>query len=304
MFPGIDDDYDKALFLLTHNPPEQRLDIPMPYSHFLQLEESWCKFKSENNISEEKRYPSLSYNGLMQMATVVTIQSALHDYIASVFREIIASGVNEYLSIHKPNAIARIKNYGSTTMTELTPYGASSKEQDESFGYGHPDRESCLQVAIERGVSENYGDLCRDKDLWIQQLGAKVVILICLKEAPRFKNPRAVYENIKDPVAEVKKMQQHALEAMKHHLERGIYGPIEYRDHMWTGKLDEVFVEVWRAGDDRPVRKWLIRQGRPSHLPKTIGLKISDFFPENEWAAINIPDSNVAFFMGPLRPMG
>ncbi|KAK9343456.1 hypothetical protein V1522DRAFT_413275 [Lipomyces starkeyi] len=60
MFPGNDrkssSDYDEALFLLKNNPPEQRLDIPLPYSQYLKLEESWSQFKSENNISEERRF--------------------------------------------------------------------------------------------------------------------------------------------------------------------------------------------------------------------------------------------------------
>ncbi|KAK9314317.1 hypothetical protein V1522DRAFT_343419, partial [Lipomyces starkeyi] len=112
-----------------------------------------------------------------------------------------------------------------------------------------------LQFVVECGVSENYEDLCRDKNMWIQYLGAKAVILICLKEAPPFKNPRTAYEDIKDPVAEVNKMQQYAVEAMKYNLEQGHYGPIEYRSHKWAGKLDEVFVEVWQAGKTQAVRK-------------------------------------------------
>ncbi|KAK9345201.1 hypothetical protein V1522DRAFT_436688 [Lipomyces starkeyi] len=193
-------DYDEALFLLKNNPPEQRLDIHLPYSQYVKLEESWSKFKSENNISEER---SLSYNSLMQIATVVTTQSALHDYTGAVFREIIASSVNEYLSIHEPRAIRRIKNYGSGTMTELSPYGKTSKEPDQSFGYGRPGLRPRLQVAIECGV----------------------------------------------------KMDQYVAEAMANNLEQDKYGPIEYRSHIWLGKLDEVFVEVWRADGQQPVRK-------------------------------------------------
>ncbi|KAK9358563.1 hypothetical protein V1504DRAFT_493703 [Lipomyces starkeyi] len=290
--PANDADYDKALSLLTHNPPEQRSDIPMPYSQYLQIEKSWSKFKSDNNISEEK---SLSYNALMRIATVVTTQSALHDRTAAVFREIIKSNVNEYLSIHKPNERRRIKDNASTTVKALGPYGKTSKDPDESFLYERPDRKSRLQVVVECGVSENYKDLCRDKNLWIQHLGAKAVILICLKDAPPFKNPRATYDDIKDPVAEVIKMQQYALEAMQYNLEQGHCGPIEYRSHMWAGKLDEVFVEVWRAGKTQPVRKWLIRDGRHNRLPKTIGLKISDFFPEDP---SKIQDSNVPLHGG------
>ncbi|KAK9357731.1 hypothetical protein V1504DRAFT_480110 [Lipomyces starkeyi] len=271
---------DTALSLLTHNPPEQRLDIPMPYSH-------WSKFKSDNNISEEKRY----------LQTVVTTQSALHDRTAAVFREIIKSNVNEYLSIHKPNERHRIQDNACATVKDLGLYGKTSKDPDESFVYERLDREPSLQVVIECGVSENYRDLCRDKNLWIKHLGAKAVILICLKEAPRFKNPRTAYENITDPVAEVEKMQQYAVEATKYTLEQGNYGPIEYRSHMWAGKLDEVFVEVWRVGETQPVGKWLIRDGRHNRLPKT-SLKISDFFPGDVWIASKIQDCNVPLHGG------
>ncbi|KAK9360714.1 hypothetical protein V1504DRAFT_440149 [Lipomyces starkeyi] len=299
MFPGNDrkssSDYDEALFLLKNNPPEQRLDISLPYSQYLKLEESWSKFKSENNISEERRYPSLSYNSLMQIATVVTTQSALHETTGAVFREMIASSVNEYLSIHKPSAIHRIKNFGSTTMKEPSPYGKTTKEPDQSFGYEGPRHWPRLQVAIECGVSENYKALCRDKDLWIQHLGAKAVILICLKEVPHYRSPRTAYESIEDAVAEGEKMKEYVAETMAKNLEQGNYGPIEYRSHMWLGKLDEVFLEVWRADGQQPVRKWLIRHGHLSPLPRITGLKISDFFPENEWAACKIPDSNVRF---------
>ncbi|KAK9493241.1 hypothetical protein V1508DRAFT_403941 [Lipomyces doorenjongii] len=244
-------DYDEALFLLENNLPEQRLDIPLPYSQYLKLEE----------ISEERRYPSLSYNILMLIATVM-----------------IASSVNTYLSIHEPRAIHRIKNYSSTTMKDLGPYGKTTKEPDQSFGYWRPGLRPQLQVAIECGVSENYDALCRDKDLWIQHLGAKVVILICLKEVPHYRSPRTANESIEDPVAEVEKMEQYVAEAMAKNLEQGNYGPIEYRSHTWLGKLDEVFLEVWRADGQQPVRK--------------------RFFPENEWAACKFPESNVRFLGG------
>ncbi|KAK9344023.1 hypothetical protein V1522DRAFT_411603 [Lipomyces starkeyi] len=300
ILPRTDDDpysnYDKALYLLKNNPPEQRLDIRLPYSQYLKLEERWSKFKSENSIPEEMRYPSLSYNSLMQIATVVTIQSALHGYTAAVIRDMIASAVNEYLSTHKPNEIRRIINSGSTTNKRLCPDGKSSKKPDESFAYDHGHGRPRLQVVIECGVSENYRALCDDKDLWLQRLGAKVVVLICLKETPQFKNPRTAYQNIDDVIAEVERMDQHVDGNMKHNLEQGNYGPIEYRNHMWFGRLNELFLEVWRADGKQPVRKWLIKDAHSYNpLPRTVGVKISDFFPDNEWSVFKIPDSNIHF---------
>ncbi|KAK9234000.1 hypothetical protein V1525DRAFT_350979 [Lipomyces kononenkoae] len=304
MIPGNDrnssSDYVEALSLLKNNPPEQRLDIPMPYSRYLQLEDSWSKFKSENDISEEMRSPSLSYNSLMQIATVVTTQSALHDNTGAVFRDIIASSVNEYLSLHEPGKIPNIKNFASTTMTRPGPSGWSSKEPDHSFVYSRRGFVPQLQVAIECGVSENYNALCRDKDLWIQQMGAEVVILICLNEIPHYQSPRVAY-NIEDKVGDIRKMSQHATEAMENNMKQDNYGPVKYRGHNWLGKLETLFVEVWRANGQIPDRKWLIRHGHTSPLSRSIGLRVRDFFPETEWAVCKIPDSDVPFDGGRLQ---
>ncbi|KAK9375879.1 uncharacterized protein V1513DRAFT_441137 [Lipomyces chichibuensis] len=134
------------------------------------------------------RYPSLSYNSLLQIATVVTIQSALHGCTAEVIQGMIDSSVKEYLSTHKPNQIGRIISFGSTTNKKVCPDAKSSKEPDGSFRYDRGHGRASLQVVNECGVSENYRALCDDKDVWLQRLGAKTVVLICLKETPRFKN--------------------------------------------------------------------------------------------------------------------
>ncbi|KAK9385164.1 hypothetical protein V1515DRAFT_609099 [Lipomyces mesembrius] len=49
-------DYAKALDLLKKNPPEQRIDIHLPYSLYLRLEESWSRFKAEASILENQKY--------------------------------------------------------------------------------------------------------------------------------------------------------------------------------------------------------------------------------------------------------
>ncbi|KAK9357534.1 hypothetical protein V1504DRAFT_54748 [Lipomyces starkeyi] len=41
-------DYDKA--------PEKRLDIHLPYSHYMKLEETWSEFKSDANVPEDNSY--------------------------------------------------------------------------------------------------------------------------------------------------------------------------------------------------------------------------------------------------------
>ncbi|KAK9368159.1 hypothetical protein V1509DRAFT_547683, partial [Lipomyces kononenkoae] len=116
------------------------------------------------------------HTSLMQIATVITTQSVLH----AVLSEVIASSVKEYVSIHDRRASLRISNYGSATMKQSSLSGLSSKEPDESFIYWRPGFKPRLQVAIACGVSENYKALCRFKDMWLQQMGAKAVVLISL----------------------------------------------------------------------------------------------------------------------------
>ncbi|KAK9234611.1 hypothetical protein V1525DRAFT_422076 [Lipomyces kononenkoae] len=48
--------YAKALQLLKNNTPEQRLDVHLPYCMYLDLQESWSKFKEEMDICEEQKY--------------------------------------------------------------------------------------------------------------------------------------------------------------------------------------------------------------------------------------------------------
>ncbi|KAK9313232.1 hypothetical protein V1524DRAFT_368124, partial [Lipomyces starkeyi] len=92
------------------------------------------------------------------------------------------------------------------------------------------------------------------------------------------------------------RLDSKAARAMARSLEEGRYGPIEYRSYTWVGEVNDLFVEVWRLRGRPPVRKWLIKDGHScKRLPKTVGLKISDFFPEDEWAACKISDSNVRF---------
>ncbi|KAK9492796.1 hypothetical protein V1508DRAFT_128720 [Lipomyces doorenjongii] len=165
--------------------------------------------------------------------------------------------------------------------------------------YGDHDKGPLLRVAIEVGFSEEHPGLRRDKDMWIKGRNAKVVILLCLRESPRFKNPEIAYDDIDDVNMELARMGQTVAKAGLRNLEQGAYGPMEYRNHRWFGKLEEAFIEIWRADRKRPSRTVLIENGRRKvHLPTTIGLKVGDFMSEAAWAAADIPDSDVRLDLG------
>ncbi|KAK9367395.1 hypothetical protein V1509DRAFT_659350 [Lipomyces kononenkoae] len=256
--------YARALDLLKSNIPEERIDVHLSYSMYLELQKTWSKFKDEMGIRENQRYPRLSYNSLEQVATVITMRRALHQVAASNFNAQINANVDEYLSNHWPHGRDRFLLTGSTT---------------------------------QRGQSKYYRKLLCDKDLWMQGMDATAVVLICIKESPTFKNPHTAFkEDIEDVDVDVQKMKQHVDKVWQKNREKGFYGPVEYRNHRWFGKLREVVIEVWRVGRNDPVRTWLIKDGLACESQRTtVGLRISDFLGSREFLAATIPDVDVHF---------
>ncbi|KAK9485169.1 hypothetical protein V1527DRAFT_409451, partial [Lipomyces starkeyi] len=230
--------YAKALHLLKNNTPEQRLHVHLPYSMYLDLQKSWSKLKEEMDIPEDQKCPSLPYNSLDQVAT-------------SEFHSEIVVSLHEYLANHWPQGLDRIVETGSTTMKSIHgKYTKSSKEPDGSFFYEDDDAGHVLRVDIEAGHSEQYGKLLRDKDMWMKGTNAQAVVLICLKESPRFKNPHTAYDLIEDVDLEMARMKQYIHKVWQRNIEQGFYGPVEYRNHRWFGKMSDAFIEVLARGHE------------------------------------------------------
>ncbi|KAK9319834.1 hypothetical protein V1517DRAFT_331280 [Lipomyces orientalis] len=285
--PGPDEnwisEFDKALNLLKSNAPEQRLDIHMPYSQYLKLEESWSKVKSDT-CSEDKSYPRLSYNSVTETVTVLTVPKNLHEVAASELRFQIMSGIREYLSHHSPESLGRIVDAGSSDVRGSSGgYEHSVTQADGLFQY-RGDGGNPATVAFEAGFSQNYDSLLHNKDMRIQGCHAKACVLICLNESPRFRNPTEPFENIGDVAAEKAAMNRHADATAQ--LDGSYFPQINYRDHIWAGGVTEAFIEVWRA--DGHEKFPLIEARRPHHnLPTTLGLHVSEFFEDDP--TFNIP---------------
>ncbi|KAK9351442.1 hypothetical protein V1505DRAFT_400535 [Lipomyces doorenjongii] len=282
-------DYDQALYLLENNPPERRLDFYLPYSRYLKLEECWSKIKSARNISEDQKYPYLAYNSCAEYVTVVTVPRDLHEIAAWELGMEITDGARKYLSKYLPVG-------STTTKGSFGKYANSKKQADGTIKYKGPGAMNEVMIAIEVGYSEHYTALCRDKDAWIDGQHAKICILVCLDESPRFRNPRTRHENVGDVIGQCAAMVQAVTETVEKDTSLGYYGHIEYQGHKWIGNLEEAFIEVWRAKKRHPTRYQLIQNSwRCNRLPKTIGLKLRDFIPDEDWEAANIVDSGISF---------
>ncbi|KAK9323849.1 hypothetical protein V1517DRAFT_257312 [Lipomyces orientalis] len=239
--------YNKAFTLLKENTPEQRLDVQLPYETFLELDQAFSELKSAEGVSEDQRYPSLGYNSLTQTATVVTCPGSIHEGAARWIEYKIFNYVEDYLSTRSPHTRRHILQCGSTTQTfGRGEYSRSRKEPDGGFIYKTRFRANKVMIAIEVGTSETYDKLLDDKDMWINGKGVNVVILVCFEESPVFRNPDTRYTNIAGVDAELETMAQSLAETVEANIDIDYYGPLEYRDHTWVGKLNKAFIEVWR----------------------------------------------------------
>ncbi|KAK9320384.1 hypothetical protein V1517DRAFT_348230 [Lipomyces orientalis] len=217
-------DYETALSLLKHNPPE----------HFLKLEKCWAKIRLAQNISEDQKYPSLAYN-------------------SAVGRRIL-NGAEEYLSRHGADArlLQSIVNFGSTTTEgRYGGYTKSKKQADGTIKYKRSGAEAKVMIVIEVGYCENYTAFCRDKDLWIEGQHVPVCILVCLDESPRFRNSKARYEHVSNVDVEMQSMARCVAESVDRDSTQSNYGEIKYPGHTWVGGLTNAFIEVWRANKKR-----------------------------------------------------
>ncbi|KAK9428436.1 hypothetical protein V1505DRAFT_357827 [Lipomyces doorenjongii] len=289
--------YDRAFTLLKENPLEQRLDVQLPYEKFLQLDEAFSELKSAAGISEDQRYPSLAYNSHTETVTVVTAPSSIHEGAARWIDSKIFAFIEEYLSTRSPHTLQYIRQVGSTTKHFIGGYMRSRKEPDGGFLYVRMDGEDKLLIALEVGYSEVYDKLLDDKDMWIDGKGANVVILVCLKERPRFKSPAtAPYRDITDWRAEMAAMSRTVGEPSQSNIQQGYYGLLAYKGHTWAGELNEVFIEVWRP--DSRDKFYLIQEGLRlpvDDLPVTLGLRMRDLYPRDEWEAANVEDCIIPF---------
>ncbi|KAK9428253.1 hypothetical protein V1505DRAFT_423564 [Lipomyces doorenjongii] len=269
--------YNEAFTLLNENTPEQRLDVQLPYD----------------------KYPSLAYNSFTETVTVLTCPSSIHEGSARWIDQEIFRYVMDYLSTRSPHTQRHILQCGATTQSfGLGQYTRSRKEPDGGFLYLTKLATSEMMIAIEVGTSETYGKLLDDKDMWINGMGVNVVILVCFTESPRFRNPDARYSNIAEVRAEKMAMGQSLVETVETNIALGYYGPLEYRDHKWVGELSEAFIEVWRPNSHDRLFQDLIHDGfELAHelLPDALNLKISDFYPHDEWQTANIEDNIMPF---------
>ncbi|KAK9312202.1 hypothetical protein V1524DRAFT_418353 [Lipomyces starkeyi] len=189
---------------------------------FVQLDAAFSELKSAAAISEEQRYPSLTYNSLTQTVTVVTAPSSIHE--SSTLDGLRDEG-------HFPGLYAR-----------------SRKEQDGGFRYTTVDGEDKVTIVYEVGYSEAYSKLLDDKDIWIHGKGVNVFILISFKETPRFAYPATHHTRISQIGEQpARQFSRTVGRTTQLNIKQGCYGPLRSVPGSHVGRYGSPL-----ANDDLP----------------------------------------------------
>ncbi|KAK9385884.1 hypothetical protein V1515DRAFT_617014 [Lipomyces mesembrius] len=152
----------------------------------------------------------------------------------------------EYLSECAPGLYRIILPLGSNTTKNFEgDYAHSSKQPDGGIVYSAIGGVSEVTIAIEVGLSQSYKSLCDAKD---------ILILVCMDESPRFKNPTCAYDDIENVRTKMATMGQSVAEQIEWYTSHGYYGQIFYRGHRWTGEMSGARIEIWRPGCSSPDR--------------------------------------------------
>ncbi|KAK9370763.1 hypothetical protein V1509DRAFT_651537 [Lipomyces kononenkoae] len=201
----------------------------------------------KSNPPEQRLDIHLPHAYFTETVTVVTCPAKIHESAAGV----ISSAIYALRNISEV-----IGWYGSTMTDDFgSVFGGSTKQSD-----GGVDYDGKVTVVVEVGFSEDYMNICRSKDMWIDGHGVNVYILVCLTERPRT-------GNIGDVDAVIAIMERTINETLDLNLSNNRHALI----------FD------------------LIQNGHTCDLPTTLGIKMSDFFPDNAWRAANIPDEVIPF---------
>ncbi|KAK9238994.1 hypothetical protein V1525DRAFT_439053, partial [Lipomyces kononenkoae] len=228
-------------------------------------------------IVELCHYPSLTYNSVAEIVTVITVPRDLHEIAASDLVNSIVESAGTYLARHGADVslIERITDVGAPDRKGRGEYARSKKMADRTIVYTAVEGGKTM-TASEVGFTESYLALCQDKDFWI--LGQHVDVCVL------------------DVDAEVATMMQKVAADFDMESAHGHYSSIEYRGHKWTGELREAFIEVWRGNSTRPTRYTLIQNSwsltRP---PKTLGLTIRELVPQKYLTDVHVPDADIGF---------
>ncbi|KAK9483076.1 hypothetical protein V1527DRAFT_297474 [Lipomyces starkeyi] len=219
--------------------PDAKIEVPA----------TWAEYEYAQGYldNEGSKFPRLWYDSSYQLATVVAAPTPLHsdmvgelvDHCADTCREVMRrSGISE-------NIWEGLTVSSATTNRKNTDDGLTIREWDGAISYVVND-DPKLMVAFEVGVSQTYKSLQAAISWCVCALHCRLGIAMNITEKDRGERPTVKYYASRQEQGAV---IQHARTEFRLQLRRNPFGPLEWNNIMWFGKLREVVIETFRNED-------------------------------------------------------
>jgi hypothetical protein len=198
-------------------------------------------------LTNSLRFPRLWYDSSCQLATVIAAPTPLHsdmvgelvDHFADTCRDVMRrGGISE-------NIWEGLTVSSATTNRKNTDDGLTIREWDGAISYVVND-DPKLMVAFEVGVSQTYKSLQAAISWCVCALHCRLGIAMNITEKDRGERPTVKYYASRQ---EQGTAIQHARNEFRLQLRRNPFGPLEWNNITWFGKLREVIIETFRNED-------------------------------------------------------
>ncbi|KAL9124004.1 MAG: hypothetical protein Q9217_006623 [Psora testacea] len=160
-------------------------------------------------------------------------------------------------------------------------YAGSEKTPDLLIKFEDPDGETRVKFVFEVGFAENYNELVKDAQGWLEgKQTIALVVLANVEELPPYKDP---IRHLSDTeFAQLELPDSAEIEGSNFSMQ-GEYGPAVYKGLCWVGRIASVSLEIWRRDSvtglaRRHSDRIDLRNGRPFslNLSELLGRDIED----------------------------
>ncbi|KAK9324694.1 hypothetical protein V1517DRAFT_351171 [Lipomyces orientalis] len=197
--------------------------------------------------NEGNKFPRLWYDSASQLATVVAAPTPLHSDMVAELMGHLSDACNDVMRCGGISETIRegVSRSNDTTMRTDTRDGLTIREWDAAIRYVVNDEET-LMVAFEIGVSQTYGNLRAAISWCVCALHCRLGIAMNIVEKNRGERASVRFYTCEQ---ERNAIIQQARDELRLQLRQHPFGPLEWNNITWFGKLRKVVIETFRNED-------------------------------------------------------
>ncbi|KAJ8102712.1 hypothetical protein POJ06DRAFT_54260 [Lipomyces tetrasporus] len=219
--------------------PDAKIEVPATWAEY--------EYAQEHLDTEGNKFPRLWYDSANKLATVVAAPTPLHSDMVGELIGHLSDACNDVMRRGGISETIRegVTRSADTTNRTDTRDGLTIREWDAAISYVFND-ERTLMVAFEVGVSQTYRSLRAAISWCVCDLHCRLGIAMNIIEKDRGERPSVrSYACEQERNATIRQ----ARDELRLQLRQHPFGPLEWNNITWFGKLRRVVIETFRNED-------------------------------------------------------